>query len=324
MAPERCPTLMPAPDDRRHRPLPILRPRRPRPVGPLAIGAGAAMRPAGGSGSAGGACGREREPSRPLVYHLRRAIVYISRRGYFGHGAAEARPTSGRPSPVRAVRCIWPRRPPSSSSRRLPSPAEPIAATGRLQGHARSSGARRRRWRARGRRQVRRARPGPLWAVDGVSDDFDVQGQRVVELDGECGEQRTEGPESVADGGDPARVGFPGPAGRHRGILRAQGEVGSAPSWTSPFTPTRVPRSAAAHPVRPDRDYQRARVYAWEDRVVAPRDRSILPYPAAQSVVSAIWADIGLRFPPTVAMLPVKASRLLRTIGPGSLTGVAA
>jgi hypothetical protein len=62
--------------------------------------------------------------------------------------------------------------------------------------------------------------------------------------------------------------------------------------------------------VRPDRDYQRARVYAWEDRVVAPRDRSTLPYPAAQGMVSAIWADIGLRFPPTVAMLPGQARRL--------------
>jgi hypothetical protein len=62
--------------------------------------------------------------------------------------------------------------------------------------------------------------------------------------------------------------------------------------------------------MRAGRDYQRARVYGWEDRVVAPRDRSTLPYPAAQGMVSAIWADMGLRFPPEVAMLPGQARRL--------------
>jgi len=62
--------------------------------------------------------------------------------------------------------------------------------------------------------------------------------------------------------------------------------------------------------VRPDRDRQRARVYAWEDRGVAPRDTSTLPYTAAKGMVGAIWADLGLRFPPEVDRLPGQARRL--------------
>ena len=62
--------------------------------------------------------------------------------------------------------------------------------------------------------------------------------------------------------------------------------------------------------MKPGRDHQRARVYAWEDRMIAPRDRSTLPYATAQGMVSAIWAEMGLRFPPKVAMLPGQARRL--------------
>ena len=62
--------------------------------------------------------------------------------------------------------------------------------------------------------------------------------------------------------------------------------------------------------MRLGRDWQRARVYAWEDRIVAPRDRSTLPYAAAENMVAAIWADLDLRFPPKVAPLPGQARRL--------------
>lgn len=58
------------------------------------------------------------------------------------------------------------------------------------------------------------------------------------------------------------------------------------------------------------RDRQRARVYAWEDRIVAPRDQSTLPYPAAKDMVGAIWADLNLRYPPEVERLPGQARRL--------------
>ncbi|MBI0539523.1 hypothetical protein D9599_28860 [Roseomonas sp. KE2513] len=56
------------------------------------------------------------------------------------------------------------------------------------------------------------------------------------------------------------------------------------------------------------RDRQRARVYAWEDRVVAPHAPDRIPFSAAQSMVDAIWAGMGLRWPPKVERLPGQAS----------------
>jgi hypothetical protein len=56
------------------------------------------------------------------------------------------------------------------------------------------------------------------------------------------------------------------------------------------------------------RDRQRRRVYAWEGRVVAPCDPTILLFPDAQAVVDAIWSDMGLRYPPAVGPLPRQAS----------------
>jgi hypothetical protein len=55
------------------------------------------------------------------------------------------------------------------------------------------------------------------------------------------------------------------------------------------------------------RDHQRGRVYAWEERFVAPRDPSSVAFGQAQGVVDAIWADMGLRFPPKVMRLPRQA-----------------
>ena len=55
------------------------------------------------------------------------------------------------------------------------------------------------------------------------------------------------------------------------------------------------------------RDHQRGRVYAWEERFVASRDSSSIAFAQAQGVVDAIWADMGLRFPPKVMRLPRQA-----------------
>jgi len=60
-----------------------------------------------------------------------------------------------------------------------------------------------------------------------------------------------------------------------------------------------------------DRDYQQARVYAWEAEAVEPFGQAPLPYAAAQGMVDAIWAEIGLRWPPKVEPLPRQARRLL-------------
>jgi hypothetical protein len=59
------------------------------------------------------------------------------------------------------------------------------------------------------------------------------------------------------------------------------------------------------------RDCQRGRVYAWENRIIAPRDRSLVPFASAQGMVDAIWAELGLRFPPKVEPLPRQARTTL-------------
>ncbi len=55
------------------------------------------------------------------------------------------------------------------------------------------------------------------------------------------------------------------------------------------------------------RDRQRSRVYAWEDRVVAPHDPSTVAYALAQGMVDAIWSEMGLRYPPLVEPMPTQA-----------------
>jgi len=52
------------------------------------------------------------------------------------------------------------------------------------------------------------------------------------------------------------------------------------------------------------RDRQRGKVYAWEERFVAPRDPSSIRFAQAQGMVDAIWAEMGLRYPPRVEPLP--------------------
>ena len=52
------------------------------------------------------------------------------------------------------------------------------------------------------------------------------------------------------------------------------------------------------------RDGQRQRVYDWDNRTIAPRDRSCIPFAAARGIVDAVWTEAGLRFPPRVELLP--------------------
>lgn len=54
-------------------------------------------------------------------------------------------------------------------------------------------------------------------------------------------------------------------------------------------------------------DRQRARVYAWEDRLIGPQDPSMVPFPAAQAMVNAIWSEMGMLYPPRVERLPGQA-----------------
>ena len=63
--------------------------------------------------------------------------------------------------------------------------------------------------------------------------------------------------------------------------------------------------------MKPKRDQQRARVYAWENRIVAPHDPTMIAFSAAQAMVNAIWAEMGLRYPPSVEPLPPQSRRTL-------------
>ena len=59
------------------------------------------------------------------------------------------------------------------------------------------------------------------------------------------------------------------------------------------------------------RDRQRSKLYAWEERFVAPHDASSITFAQAQGMVDAIWAEMGLRFPPKVERLPGQARATL-------------
>jgi hypothetical protein len=65
--------------------------------------------------------------------------------------------------------------------------------------------------------------------------------------------------------------------------------------------------------VKPKRDAQRNRVYAWENRVIAPRDPSFVSFPDVQGMVNAIWSEMGLRYPPKVEPLPKQATVTVAT-----------
>ena len=59
------------------------------------------------------------------------------------------------------------------------------------------------------------------------------------------------------------------------------------------------------------RDRQRSKVYAWEERFVAPCDPSTIAFAQAQGMVDAIWSEMGLCFPPKVEPLPRQARTTL-------------
>ncbi len=61
------------------------------------------------------------------------------------------------------------------------------------------------------------------------------------------------------------------------------------------------------------RDLQRSRVYAWEDAVVAPRDRSAIPFEQAQMLVTGVWLAEQLLYPPKVEPMPHQARRTWAT-----------
>lgn len=59
------------------------------------------------------------------------------------------------------------------------------------------------------------------------------------------------------------------------------------------------------------RDYQRSRVYAWEEAVIAKRDNTTVTFEQARNMVAVIWDAEGLRYPPKVERLAPPARRLI-------------
>ena len=58
------------------------------------------------------------------------------------------------------------------------------------------------------------------------------------------------------------------------------------------------------------RDQQRRRVYAWEEAAVAPHDRTEITREVAEGMIAALWAELGLHYPPKVRPLPTQARGL--------------
>lgn len=56
-------------------------------------------------------------------------------------------------------------------------------------------------------------------------------------------------------------------------------------------------------------DRHARKLYAWEDAVVAPRDRSLVPFARLQALVDHVWAAEGRQWPPRVRPLPRQARR---------------
>lgn len=54
------------------------------------------------------------------------------------------------------------------------------------------------------------------------------------------------------------------------------------------------------------------RVYQWEDRVVAPLDRSVVTFANMQALVDHVWQGEGLRWPPRVRPKRKSAATIAR------------
>ena len=58
------------------------------------------------------------------------------------------------------------------------------------------------------------------------------------------------------------------------------------------------------------RDYQKSRVYKWEDTHVDPLDKSRVEFKNIQAIVDYIWGELGLLFPPKVKAISPQSNYL--------------
>lgn len=59
-----------------------------------------------------------------------------------------------------------------------------------------------------------------------------------------------------------------------------------------------------------EREYQKSKLYAWEQEVVSPRAHHHVPFEKAQMFVDGIWMAEGLMYPPKVEPMPKQARRV--------------
>lgn len=74
-----------------------------------------------------------------------------------------------------------------------------------------------------------------------------------------------------------------------------------------------------AAPVCAHKDYQRQRVYNWEDSVVAPHCPAIVPFTAGQQYVDGVWLANGWTRSPRVVPLPRQCKRVVARASHGEI-----
>lgn len=67
------------------------------------------------------------------------------------------------------------------------------------------------------------------------------------------------------------------------------------------------------------KDYQRQRVYDWEDSVVATHCHAIVPFTAGQQYVDGVWLANGWTRPPRVVPLPKQSKRMVAKASHGEV-----
>ena len=56
------------------------------------------------------------------------------------------------------------------------------------------------------------------------------------------------------------------------------------------------------------RDFQKSKLYAWENAVVEPRTNLTIPFERAQLFVDGVWLSLGFQGPPRVELISPRAT----------------
>lgn len=59
------------------------------------------------------------------------------------------------------------------------------------------------------------------------------------------------------------------------------------------------------------RDYQKQKVYDWEDKYIQKYDKSQVPFKDIKNIVDYVWQSEGLEYPPRVEAFSAKVKRRL-------------